>query len=181
MRLIVIEGCDGTGTSTHTDSLTESLWELGYNVVAFHHPPPPKGCSPWTRVTHYASERSKLVDTYGGTDTVVVADRWCHSTLVFSHTVEDVSTRARLNQLVAMERFTLPAPVMVVVLDATDVELDRRLIKRGEVVRPSDTTQRNAYRALARESAYITVDTEPPRDLIRRKLLGLSLLALTRA
>ena len=75
MKLIVIEGCDGTGTSTHTESLAYSLREVGYTTVEFHHPPPPKGCSPWTRVSHYASERSKLVDQYGATDTVVVADR----------------------------------------------------------------------------------------------------------
>jgi len=181
MRLIVIEGCDGTGTSTHTGALTDSLRALGIDAVAFHHPPPPKGCSPWTRGIHYASERSKLVDQYGDTDVVVVADRWYHSTFVFSHTVEDAPLRAQLNQLVAMEMHALPAPVLVVVLDAMDAELDRRLTKRGEVVRPSDTVERAAYRELVDAYTYDAVDTGPSKDSVRAKLLGMSLSALSRA
>lgn len=178
MKLIVIEGCDGTGTSTHTESLANALRELGYPTVEFHHPPPPKGCSPWTRVSHYASERSKLVDQYGGTDTVVVADRWYHSTSTFSHSLADQSLRMRLNLLVTMEKHTLPAPVMLAVLDASDAELDRRLTKRGEVVRPSDTVQREAYRKTVCPHATLTLDTEQSRDVVRGRLLELSLVSL---
>lgn len=178
MKLIVIEGCDGTGTSTHTESLASALRELGHTTVEFHHPPPPKGCSPWTRVSHYASERSKLVDLYGGTDTVVVSDRWYHSTSTFSHTVADPNLRMRLNLLVTMEKHTLPAPVMLAVLDASDAELDRRLTKRGEVVRPTDAVQREAYRLTVCPDATVTLDTEQSRDVVREKLLRVSLTAL---
>lgn len=180
MKLIVIEGCDGTGTSTHTESLASALRELGHTTVEFHHPPPPKGCSPWTRVSHYASERSKLVDLYGGTDTVVVADRWYHSTLVFAAII-DGALKTRLHVLAHMERNTLPAPVMLAVLDASDAELDRRLTKRGEVVRPSDTVQRETYRKTVCPHATVTLDTEQSRDVVRGMLLDLSLVALTRA
>lgn len=180
MRLIVIEGCDGTGTSTHTESLAYNLRELGYSTVEFHHPPPPKGCSPWTRVSHYASERSKLVDQYGATDTVVVADRWYHSTLVFAAII-DGALKTRLHVLAHMERNTLPAPVMLAVLDASNAELDRRLTKRGEVVRPTDMVQRETYRRTVCPHATVTLDTEQPRDLVRGKLMDLSLVSLNRA
>ena len=178
MRLIVIEGCDGTGTSTHTDALVYNLRESGYAAIGFHHPPPPKGCSPWTRVSHYASERSKLVDQYGDQDVVVVADRWYHSTLVFAAIV-GAPLKTRLHVLATMERHTLPAPVMLAVLDASDAELDRRLIRRGEVVRSTDTVQRDTYRNMVCPEATITLDTEQSKDMVRGKLLDLSLACLT--
>ena len=180
MKLIVIEGCDGTGTSTHTEALAYNLRECGYKVIEFHHPPPPKGCSPWTRVTHYASERSKLVDQYGGTDVVVVADRWYHSTLVFAAII-DGALKTRLHVLAQMEKHTLPAPTMLAVLDASDAELDVRLAKRGEVVQPSDTVQREAYRRTVCPIATITLDTGNHRDAVRGMLLDTALISLTRA
>jgi len=180
MKLIVIEGCDGTGTSTHTEALACNLRELGYPVVEFHHPPPPKGCSPWTRVSHYASERSKLVDQYGDSNVVVVADRWYHSTVVFASII-DGALKTRLHVLAHMERNTLPAPVMLAVLDASDAELDRRLAKRGEVVRPTDTVQRDTYRKTVCPHATITLDTEQPRDVVRGRLMDMSLESLTRS
>lgn len=178
MRLIVIEGCDGTGTSTHTDALAYTLREEGFNAIGFHHPPPPKGCSPWTRVTHYASERSKLVDHCGDADIVVVSDRWYHSTEVFAFIV-DGALKTRLNVLAALEKHTLPPPVMLAMLDASDGELDRRLTKRGEVVCNTDTVQRDAYRKIVRPHA-VTLDTEQSKDVVRCKLLDLSLAALNR-
>jgi thymidylate kinase len=181
MELIVIEGCDGTGTSTHTDALAHTLRELGYNAIGFHHAPPPKGCSPWTRVTHYASERSKLVDLYGSTDTVIVTDRWHFSTSTFAQTVDDPDLRMRLTVLVTAERYTLPPPLLVFLLDAADGELDARLTRRGEMVRPSDSVARTAYRTLIQPTATATMDTGQPKDFIRGRILELSLSHLRKA
>lgn len=174
MRLIVIEGCDGTGTSTHAESLAYNLRENGYPVVEYHHPPPPKGCSPWTRVTHYASERSKLADLYGGQDVVVVSDRWYQSTITFASIV-DGPLKIRLHVLAHMERCSLPPPVMLAVLDASDEELDRRLTKRGEEVRPTDVVQRRAYRTFVYPHASVVLDTAQPKDTVRDRLLSLAL------
>lgn len=179
MRLIVIEGCDGTGTTTHTQSLVYNLREEGYSATEFHHPPPPNGCSPWTRVTHYASERSKLVDRWGDSETVVVADRWHYSTRVFSAIVED-ALRHRLLELARLEELTLPAPLMAVVLDASDVELDRRLTKRGEPLRATDALQRHAYRHVVGPQVGTILNTGQDKDAVRNLLLHMAVSAINK-
>lgn len=178
MRLIVIEGCDGTGTSTHVPPLAKSLRERGYETVEFHHPPPPHGCSPWARVTHYASERAKLADKYRDQDVVVVSDRWFQSTETFASVI-DGALKTRLNVLVQLERHTLPPPVMLALLDASDGELDRRLTKRGESVRPTDIVQREAYRHYVAPRATVTLNTENPKDVVQGILVEIAVAALS--
>lgn len=77
-----------------------------------------------------------------------------------------------------MESYILPAPVMMAVLDAPDAELDRRLIRRGESVRPSDIVQRDTYRNMVSPDATLTLDTNQSRDAVREKLLWSSLRSL---
>ena len=177
MKLIVIEGCDGTGTTTHTESLVYALVEAGHPAIGFTHGPPAVDCSPWTRAVHYANERARMVDRFGKMDVVVVADRWWHSTLTFAHGC-DAPTRNRLQMLVRMEKLALPTPVLVALLDAPDHELDARLTKRGEALRPVDLTYRQAYRTEVAPMSNTVLDTSHPKNLTRESLLQASLAAL---
>lgn len=145
MKIIVIEGCDGTGTSTHAEKLGYALArELGGDRVRiYRHPPHRPGAGDWERSLHYARERAEMVAREE--DRVIVCDRWVSSTDALALTFSG-SVRQRMLGLTALERVSLPTPVLTVMLDAPDAVLDERLLARGEAIPPWARELRRAYR-----------------------------------
>lgn len=174
MKLIVIEGCDGTGTTSHADALAEGLNRQGYPARPYHHPPHRTGAGDWERSLHYARERAEMVSRpYDG---VWVCDRWYPSTQVLAHTVREESVRERMLALTELERGYLPVPLLTVVLDAPEEVLDARLRARGEAVTERDRILRSLYRALPCDAR---VDTRGYAAEVRAELFALALASVT--
>jgi len=173
MRLIVLEGCDGTGTSTNAKKLGEALQREGYKTLVYHHPPHRPGAGDWERSLHYARERAEMV-TRTADDTVVVADRWVYSTDAIAMTL-DGDVRGRLLALTALERMFLSSPILVVLLDAPDAVLDERLTARGESPPPQRGELRRVYREDIARVCDVTVDTSGDAGAVSERLLALAL------
>lgn len=178
MKLIVLEGCDGTGTTTHADSLAGALCREGYPGLSYHHPPHPSGCTHWERSLHYALERARVCRKLRDTDTVLVADRWYHSTWAYTAVLTREPVRVAMLGLSLYENSILPPITLAVMLDASDEVLDARLRKRGRETTADERTIRNGYREYLAGSMEHVVDTEAPCDGVGARLLELSLAAL---
>lgn len=173
MKLIVLEGCDGTGTSTNAKKLGEALQREGYKTLVYHHPPHRPGAGDWERSLHYARERAEMV-TRTADDTVVVADRWVYSTGAIAKTL-DGEVRGRLLALTALERQSLPTPTLIVLLDAPDAVLDERLTARGESLPPHRGELRRVYRESIVMTCDVTVNTSMEAEAVAGRLLKLAL------
>ena len=110
-------------------------------------------------------------------ETVVVADRWVHSTEAIAMTLPE-GMRNRLLTLTALERLSLPAPLLTVLLNAPDTVLDGRLTTRGESLPPYRVQLRRVYRDSIAPMCDVTVSTADPVDAVERKLLRLATEAL---
>lgn len=178
MKLIVIEGGDGTGTTTHADTLAVALCRGGYEALAYHHPPHPPGCTHWERSLHYALERARVCRKLRDTDTVLVADRWYHSTWAYTAALTRESVRAVMLGLSLYEDSILPPITLAVMLDAPDEVLDARLRARGRDPTADERVIRNGYREYLAGSMEAIVDTAAPYEAVGSRLLDLSLSAL---
>jgi thymidylate kinase len=142
--LTVVEGADGTGKSTVVRALAVALADLG--ARAWHHGPPlpMRPRDPWSMALHYAAERASLAAAMReGTEApVVIADRWWHTAAVFGA----VRVSFAEIDLAAAEEKALPAPVLVVILDAPDAVLAARRPDAS----PDEVGARTAYRRHAR-------------------------------
>ena len=176
MNLIVLEGCDGTGTSTNAKKLGEALQREGYKTLVYHHPPHRPGGGDWERSLHYARERAEMA-TRTADDTVVVADRWVYSTDAIAMTL-DGDVRGRLLALTALERMFLSSPILVVLLDASDAVLDERLTARGESLPPHRGELRRVYRESIAMTCDVTVNTAGDSGRVSDRLLSLAKAAL---
>lgn len=178
MKIVVIEGCDGAGTSTHTEKLGYALArELGGDRVRFYrHPPHRPGAGDWERSLHYARERAEMV-AREEEGRVVVCDRWVSSTdalaLTFSGTV-----RQRMLGLTALERGSLPTPILTVLLDAPDAVLDERLRARGEEIPPWARELRRVYREDIARGCDVVLSTAGDSGRVADRLLALAKAAL---
>jgi thymidylate kinase len=173
MKIIVIEGCDGTGTSTHAEKLGYSLAKVlgGDRVRIYHHPPHRAGAGDWERSLHYARERAEMVGREED-GRVVVCDRWVHSTDAIALTQ---AVRGRMLGLTALERVSLPVPVLTVLLDAPDEVLDKRLLARGETIPPWAGDLRRVYREDIARVCDVTVNTSADAGAVSERLLALAL------
>jgi len=174
MKLVVIEGSDGTGTSFHSKALTEKLCVLGYKAQMFHHPRHEQDDDHWSRSLHYALARARIVKN-SEKDTILVADRWYMSTSAIALTLP-CPLRSRLIDLCHLEGHILPAPLLTVLLDAPDDVLDER-IRDG---RPQDAWEtshelRGIYRSMIRPECDIVLDTSRPKDEVQAEILALVL------
>lgn len=173
MRLIVLEGTDGAGTSTHADLLAAALRAVDLDAVAWHHTRPALG-DPYLDALAYAQQRADLVTSRPRA--ILVADRWYWSTL----TEGLARGMGGLRDLATAEAAWLPKPLASAVLDAPDAELDRRLTDRGETVTPLDHARRLAYRNVAHLFER-HVDTSVPVAEVTQVLLEMAVRALRRS
>lgn len=170
-KLIVIEGVDGAGTTTHTDLLAAALRAEGVDAVAWHHTRPGLG-APWLDALAYAQQRADLAAS-GPRAAVLVVDRWWHSTLFEGRALR----LGALRSLADAEALALPRSTALFVLDAADDVLDARITARGETVGPLDPARRAAYRDFSVVRG-LRVDTSAPVAEVTRTLLRASLVAI---
>jgi thymidylate kinase len=176
MRLIIIEGTDGTGTTTHAQSLAGLLLNRQYPAISYHHPRHNKGDSDWTRALHYAHARAKLVDMSHDDNLVVVADRWAWSNQVCAYLSKSATVTAAIINLWVMEDQVLPRPVLTILLDAPDEVLSARLaVKTLDPLECGATRQH--YLNVVGPYAHI-INTNRPFPAVAEDILALALRAL---
>lgn len=175
MTLIVIEGCDGTGTTTHTEKLGYALAAtLGDDRVrVYRHPPHRPGAGDWERSLHYARERAEMI-AREGEGRIIVCDRWVHSTDAIALALRGDPIGSRMLALSALERATLPQPVLTVMLDAPDAVLDARLTARGEPLSPLTKTLRGVYRASIGPRCDAVLSTSDDADAVKGRLVTMA-------
>lgn len=175
MTLIVIEGCDGTGTTTHTEKLGYALAATfgDDRVRVYRHPPHRPGAGDWERSLHYARERAEMVAREGD-GRIIVCDRWVHSTEALALSLRGDPTGSRMLALSALERATLPPPVLTVMLDAPDAVLDARLTARGETLSPLTKTLRGVYRASIGPRCDAVLSTSDDADAVKGRLVTMA-------
>ena len=168
-RYITLEGCHGTGSSTHADTLTESLRFLGIDAVSWHHPAHPDGAVGESRVAHYVEARRAL---WAMPNAVVVMDRGPWSGIVHARSVQDAgaSWLASGVGLASMECATFGSNCAVALLTAPDDVLDGRLTKRGED--PAEFyDERVQWLALAASEGWPIVDTSGDVIVVAQRIL----------
>ena len=143
-RIIVIEGTEATGTTTHVRDLAAALRAQGYAVYPFHHERPTDATA-HARALDYATQRSVIADMAAGDwRYIILADRWWHTAHVEALLATD--DRPGLLALAQAEALLLPVPLLVAVLTAEDATLDARMILRGETPTDADRARRVLYR-----------------------------------
>lgn len=150
--VIVLEGPDGVGKTTHARLLADALRGRGRLVRLFHHPRPPKGAGFVEAALFYAAERAGLLRRTEAD--VIVADRWHTSTRVLGTALHgvDFRTRVALDQLSRVEEEYFargPHATREITLDAGDEYLDARLEARGTPTTSLDRAIRAQYRRRA--------------------------------
>jgi thymidylate kinase len=149
--LIVIEGADGTGSTTHTHGLATALSVRGHRARAWqHHRPAAR--DPWCVALDYATQRAKLLaDHANENDLVLVVDRWWPTAHVEALCNPEGLDRSRFASLARAEALHSISPALVVVLDAPDAVLDARMAARQppEVPDARDYARRKLYREQA--------------------------------
>jgi thymidylate kinase len=181
MRLIVLEGCDGSGTTSHARALVESLRSHGYLVAEFHHPRHLAHDTDWSRSLHYALERAHFVMHNGPID-VAVADRWWHSNESLAYTFED-PLRSSILDLCHLEKANLPNPLLTMMLDAPDVVLDARLkdgrsLDAWEARMDHARKLRAVYREEIAQECQGVFNTDGSKEEVQARILKLTLRAL---
>lgn len=186
MKLLVVEGNHAAGKSHHVRALVAALCARGIHARAFHHAPPPmdRPCDPWSVTLHYAAERAawwQAVREGHEEADVVVADRWTLSSYAVARTLPgDTIVPLAIDTLVDAERDALLCPRLTLVLDASDYELDRRILARGVAVTDTDRACREVYRdpAVLRVWGAVRVDTDRPVEGVEAEVLALARRAL---
>lgn len=174
MKLIVVEGQHGAGKTFHTRALAANLRKHGVRASAWQHRAP-AATDPYGAALDFATQRHLYVtNPLYAADEVRVTDRWVQSTEVVGWTVEG-AVRNALWRLAAAERAILPAPVLVVVLDA-------RIEARGAEVSDVDRACRAVYRnpSVIGPWAAVRVDTSGPVAEVEARLLAMALARLDR-
>lgn len=172
--LIVLEGADGTGKTTHTTRLAEALTACGHAARAWHHPPPRTDASALQRAQHFADARARfLAETVPAHPEVAVwvLDRWLESTVAALADELDAGARRDILAVWVRERAALP-PVYTVLLDATQAALDARLALRGEALFDARYAVRHRYGVLAIEQGWPTVRTDDDADTVSARLVA---------
>ena len=188
MKFLAIEGCHGTGTSTHADALVRALRARGIDAVAWHHPRHPDGAEGLARVVHYERSRRRALRHMAHERTsmdrpaapeVIVCDRGPWSGLAYARSLEAADTR-RLDSghhVAAMELALWWDGLPVAMLDAADATLDARLLLRGEDPAASHG-ERAQWRRLAAAEGWPVIATDGDRDGVTRALLTWALRVL---
>ena len=165
---LTVDGCHGTGTSTHADALAAGLRAEGYDAAAYHHPRHPAGAEGSARVRHYIGARDDLMRSPPAA--VVVMDRGALSGLAHARASGDAEAVAVAEMDVDPWWYGVP----VVVLDASDEALDARLRARGEDPLGAEA-ERCEWAHLCRERGLRVVRTDRDADVVRAELLAWAL------
>lgn len=186
MKLLVVEHQHGAGGTHHVTALVAALCARGIHARAFHHAPPPmdRPRDPWSVALHYAAERAawwQAVQEGHEEADAVVADRWLESSKAIGLSLRPFDTIGdAMLAFVRAEQRVLPIPALVVVLDAPDAELDRRIRARGVEVTNTDRACREVYRnaAVLRMWGAVWVNTDRPVEVVEAEVLALALRAM---
>lgn len=168
---LAIEGCHGTGTSTHADALAEALRLRDVCALAWHHPRHPEGCDGLARVEWYAGARAAMAALMpsvrlvpGCAPDVVVMDRGPMSSVAYARATEQGAVPSARRDVKAWAERGLAWCW----LDADDDTLDKRIAARGETP-GAFRLERLAWRALCEHPARLgdvdRVDTGMARPL----------------
>ena len=184
-KLIVIEGQHAGGKTTHMLALAEALRRVGMRASAWRHRTP-AATDPYGAALDFAAQRwLRVTSPLYPADEVIVADRWVESTVAVGWTLDAKTRRAERNALLRLataERAILPAASLVVVLDAPDAELGRRLLTRGHPVTDPDRACREVYRdpSVLGPWGAVRVDTSGDVAAVETRLLAMALARLGR-
>lgn len=179
-RFIVLDGCHGTGSSTHADTLAaaleSALWTPRNPIVvrAYHHPRHPEGCNGVARIAWYAGARAQMLRGAAG---IVVMDRGPLSGVVYAESLTPAAPgRSTALALARAELAREPwAMAPTVVLDAEDDALDARLRERGEDPAASHPERLAWGRLLAACGWAKVVRTDGDAGDVRAELLAWAL------
>ena len=178
---LALDGCHGTGTSTHADALAEALRAEHFAAAAFHHPRHPDGLSGLARVAWYAGARAQLAAHPPAP--VVVMDRGPMSGVAHAASVTGRGKAEREDAALRDVWEWMRRGMRFAVLDAADEALDARLTSRGEAPAAAHP-ERRAWRAVATAVSRLelpdvvrfpVVDTGRPVDAVRAELLAWAL------
>ena len=184
-KLIVIEGQHAGGKTTHMLALAEALRRVGMRASAWRHRTP-AATDPYGAALDFAAQRwLRVTSPLYPADEVIVADRWVESTVAVGWTLDAKTRKADRNALLRLataERAILPAASLVVVLDAPDAELGRRLLTRGHPVTDVDRACREVYRdpSVLGPWGAVRVDTSGDVAAVETRLLAMALARLDR-
>ena len=177
-RFIAVEGCHGTGTSTHADALAAALAARGTDAVAWHHPPHPAGSVGAERVRHYCESRrwSRWLELTHTAHAVYVLDRGPWSGVVYAQSLVSAGETRLLSGFVGarLEVELWWDHLQVICLDAPDDVLDARLAQRGEDPATSHA-ERRVWRRMAAAQGWPVVSTDGDREAVEAQLLALAL------
>lgn len=146
--LLVIEGTDATGTTTHACGLATTLTIRGHRARFWSHQRPASR-DPWVCALDYAEQRAHLLaDNASEGDLVLCVDRWWHTAHVEGLCEPEGHERSRFASLARAEALHPVSPSLLVVLDAADAVLDARMAARRppEVPDARDAQRRSLYR-----------------------------------
>lgn len=144
--LIVIEGTDATGTTTHTSGTAAALSLRGHRALFWSHERPASR-DPWVCALDYATQRALLLERFADeSDLVLCVDRWWPTAHVEALCNPEGYDRSRFASLARAEALHPVSPALLVVLDAPDAVLDARMSARDEVPDARDHARRKGYR-----------------------------------
>jgi len=144
--LLVIEGADGTGSTTHAHGLATALSVRGFRALSWQHERPTSR-DPWVCALDYAMQRAQLLERHASEhDLVLCLDRWWHTAHVEALCNPEGYDRSRFASLARAEALHSISPALLVVLDASDATLDARMALRGETPDARDAQRRMLYR-----------------------------------
>ena len=171
-RVLVLEGPDGCGKSTHADRLAAALRAEGVDARAFHHAKP-ADADPVLAALDYAAQRRRLVRNPPAA--VIVADRWALSTwalgralMMRSGSVEGEALRGFADAEITWG--PVPPQFAQVILTAPGGALDERLVARGTPATKMDRLLRDAYEL--QRGRWRFIDTSRPADDVAAELLA---------
>ena len=171
-RVLVLEGCDGCGKSSHADRLAAALRAEGHNARAFHHTKP-ADADPILAALDYAAQRRRLV--LNPPASVIVADRWAWSTWALGRALMMQSGSAIGATLTSLATAEMPVSyvphgIAIAALEAPSEVLNARLAARRTPATEMDELLREAYGLLGPGGRRI--DTSRPADVVAAELLA---------
>lgn len=176
MKVLILDGCHGTGTTTHAQRLAAALRWHGLDAIAWHHHRHPDGCEGLARVRWYAHDRARIARLG---KPVVVLDRGPQSGLCYSESLlPGTLNRAEAIACAHAEIKAFGRTARMAVLNAPDDVLDARLAARGEDPTQSHAERRVWAQLLAQHPTATVVRTDRDADEVAADLLAWALAAL---
>lgn len=180
-RIVCLEGVHAAGKSTHTHHLALALRQSGVYALPWHHPAPPDRCrTPYSRALHYAAERAQFIENEACSvptsdalpPPVWIVDRWSWSTLVDAEMMATWPDSDSMHQIYGAEVSRGHGSPLTILLTAPMVEIERRLVARGESTAGMREVH-GEYLRLAEIYGWPAVATTLPREQVTARLVGI--------